>query len=260
MWETLLFSRNGSNVRRHEVRCRRVSEALNSLGVQVAAEEVELAIRQATSWLLQVWERNEDISHVEQLELLLKFLPNESLSLRNKWIEKLSLAYVTPFFEVPPYLNPQTHVVLENLKKTEKRIGLICNTGLTPGFALRRFLDSEGVIDHFDFLGFSDEIGYRKPDIRVFHLAAQKLGVEPHELTHVGDNLRIDVWGAQAAGLRAVLFESEKGKDRVAESDPKSLVAQSRKMGTLQKEQVEPDGKIASLDTLMSILRELERE
>jgi putative hydrolase of the HAD superfamily len=214
LWETLLFERDGASGRRSASRCRSVAETFNKFGVRVSLEQAESALKQVIASLLEVWDRNEDVNHMEQLELLVKHVSNGSLSLKSEWVEELSSAYVSPFFEVPPYLNPDAVNVLEDLVEAGKRIGLICNMGLTPGFALRGFLDSEGVLEHFDLLVFSDEIGFRKPDPRIFHFLARKLKVDPGSVVHVGDNLRLDVWGAKNAGFKAILFASEEGKDR----------------------------------------------
>lgn len=100
---------------------------------------------------------------------------------------------------------------------------------------MRKFLANESVTEYFDLMIFSEEIGIRKPDRRIFHLAARRLGVQPSEIVHVGDNLKTDVWGAKTAGLKAIYFSSQEGRDRIAESDPNSLVSlaktrQSRKL------------------------------
>jgi putative hydrolase of the HAD superfamily len=247
LWETLLFERNGASGRRSSARCSSVAEAFNKLGVPVSTEQASSALKQVIESLLEVWDRNEDISHVEQLELLVRYVSNGSLALKNEWVEELSSAYVSPFFGVPPYLNPDAASVLEGLAKEGKRIGLICNTGVTPGFALRRFLESEGVLEYFDVLAFSDEIGFRKPDSRVFHLAARKLKIDPCSIVHVGDNLRIDVWRAKKAGFMAMLFVCEEGKDKMAEADPMSLVALSRRLGKPERDLIKPDKTITSL-------------
>jgi len=175
LWETLLFEKDGASNHRSATRYRDVAEAFSRFGVNVSAEQVKSALKHVIASLLEVWNRNEDVSHVEQLELLVRFVSNGSFALKNEWVEELSSAYVSPFFKVPPYLNPDTMSVLEDITETGKRIGLICNTGLTPSFALREFLDSEGVLEYFDLLVFSDEIGFRKPDPKIFHFLAQKV-------------------------------------------------------------------------------------
>ena len=258
LWETLLFEKDGASNRRNTTRYKDVAETFNRLGVYVSVEQVESAMRHVIASLLDVWNRNEDVNHVEQLELLVQFVSNGSLALKNEWVEELSSAYVSPFFEIPPYLNPDAINVLEDLTEAGKLIGLICNTGLTPCFALKEFLDSEGVLEYFDFLVFSDEIGFRKPNPKIFHFLARKLKVDPCSVVHVGDNLKLDVWGAKNAGFKAILFSSEEGKDKIAEADPTSLVAQSRKLGILEREHIAPDKTITRLNTLIRAVKEME--
>lgn len=258
LWETLLFERDGASGRRSAARCRDVAEAFNRLGVNVSTERTESALKQVIASLLEVWDRNEDVSHVEQLELLVRFVSNGSFALKNEWVEDLSSAYVSAFFEVPPYLNPDAVSVLEDLVEAGKQIGLICNTGLIPGFALRRFLESEGVLEYFDLLVFSDEMGFRKPDSRIFDFAARKLKADPSSVVHVGDNLRIDVWGAKNAGFKAIHFACDEGRDKMAEADPNSLVARSRRLGTLEKEQIAPDKTITSFTMVTEAVKQLE--
>jgi len=44
--------------------------------------------------------------------------------------------------------------------------------------------------------------GVAKPAAPIFHAACAELGLEPHEVLHVGDDPELDVAGARAAGLR----------------------------------------------------------
>lgn len=47
------------------------------------------------------------------------------------------------------------------------------------------------------------EVGVGKPDLRMFAAACSRLGCAQGEVLHVGDDLRLDVQGALAAGMRA---------------------------------------------------------
>jgi len=49
------------------------------------------------------------------------------------------------------------------------------------------------------------EVGIRKPNPLIFHLACARLGIEPSRTLMIGDNEAADVQGARAAGLQAVL-------------------------------------------------------
>lgn len=46
--------------------------------------------------------------------------------------------------------------------------------------------------------------GVAKPDVRIFEAAWQSLGVQPHEVLHVGDDARLDAVAARNAGMCAV--------------------------------------------------------
>jgi putative hydrolase of the HAD superfamily len=50
----------------------------------------------------------------------------------------------------------------------------------------------------------SQVVGLEKPDPRIFNLALDALGVEPSRSLYVGDTVKFDVVGAQAAGLHPV--------------------------------------------------------
>ena len=86
------------------------------------------------------------------------------------------------------------------------RVGLICNTGFTPGTALRRYLTQHGLHDHFAAMHFSCETGFAKPHRRAFTDTLKALGVTPAETIHIGDNPATDVAGAKRVGMRAALL------------------------------------------------------
>jgi putative hydrolase of the HAD superfamily len=216
-------------------------------------------LKKTTLSLLDLWETNKDVTHLDQIQLIIRYASNNSITIKEEWTDELTSAYISPILEVPPYLNPDAQKVLEILKNRNKLIGIICNTGLTPGIGLRRLLANEGVAEYFDLMIFSDEEDIRKPDPRIFHLAAQKLNVKPREAVHIGDNLKSDVCGAQSAGFKAIYLLSEEGRDKMAESDPSSLVSLSRRLGNLNKDQIVPDGTITSLAMAIKAIEELEK-
>ena len=50
----------------------------------------------------------------------------------------------------------------------------------------------------------SGSVGFAKPDPRIFQFAERKMGLDPGETWMVGDSLRNDIGGAQAAGWRTI--------------------------------------------------------
>jgi putative hydrolase of the HAD superfamily len=258
VWETLLFERDGASSQRTVVRCKNIVQTLNRFGLPFSVEDVGQALGETISSLVRTWDKNKDVSHLEQIRIFFEHLTEGKLVLKDEWIKELSVAYVSPVFEVPPYLNPDARELLRSLKSQNKLLGIVCNTGMTPGTELRRFLAMQGVGDCFDLMIFSDEVGVRKPDSRIFDMVARGLRVKPHEIVHVGDNLKSDAWGAKNAGLVAIHLSGSAGRDKMAESDPKSLVSLSRNLGNLKLERIAPDRAVASLAMVKEVIAELE--
>ena len=65
-----------------------------------------------------------------------------------------------------------------------------------------------GLARFFDVMLDSHLEGVEKPDPRLFEIALERAGGRPETTLHVGDFYWIDVQGARAAGLRAVLLDS----------------------------------------------------
>jgi 2-haloalkanoic acid dehalogenase type II len=85
------------------------------------------------------------------------------------------------------------------------------------------------------FILVSESVKAYKPHPLMFHTALERLGVEPHEVLHVGDSDVDDVQGAKAAGLQ---------------------VAWVNRDGRPRRPQVpEPDFEIANLTELLTLLR-----
>lgn len=65
-------------------------------------------------------------------------------------------------------------------------------------------LEVIGMNHHFEYQLSSSVFGRAKPDPGIFLAACEAMGVAPQDAVYVGDDLRLDVQGAQGAGLRAV--------------------------------------------------------
>jgi putative hydrolase of the HAD superfamily len=116
---------------------------------------------------------------------------------------------------------------------------------LSPGFSLglitngasdtqRDALRLTRIEHRFGAIIVSGEVRIAKPDIAVFRLALEKLGVAPEEALHVGDSPTTDVAGARAAGVTAVWLN----RRRIAKN----------------ADAPEPDHEIASLTEIPGLL------
>ena len=95
---------------------------------------------------------------------------------------------------------------IETLVRNKIGIGLVCDTGLTPGRVVRELLDKTGLLEHLEVQCFSDEVGVPKPGNEIFAKALAGLGCRPPEAVHIGDLKRTDIAGAHDIGMHAIRF------------------------------------------------------
>jgi 2-haloalkanoic acid dehalogenase type II len=94
---------------------------------------------------------------------------------------------VTPYDDVlPGLLKLRQHVQLGTISNGNANLEVI------------------GLAHHFDVSLAAAHFGAAKPAPQIFSAACEALGVAPRDAVYVGDDLALDVAGAQAAGMRAV--------------------------------------------------------
>lgn len=94
--------------------------------------------------------------------------------------------------------------VLRALKEAGLRLGVISDWQK----GLMHFCDELGLGPYLDVVVASGDVGYQKPDPRLFQAAQERMGIAPAKILHVGDRLA-DVEGAKAAGFAAALLVRE---------------------------------------------------
>lgn len=107
-------------------------------------------------------------------------------------------------------LYPETRTTLDTLRDRGYRLGVISN------FDTRLFglLDGLGIADRFDPIIASSRAGAAKPDPTIFRHALTTCGANAEQAVHIGDTYELDVLGAHAAGVGAILI------DRVGRTTP----------------------------------------
>jgi putative hydrolase of the HAD superfamily len=85
------------------------------------------------------------------------------------------------------------------------RLAVVSNTNhaeLVPDH-----LAAMGIVDLFDAIVTSVEVGWRKPNPAIFTEALRLLGIAPSAAVFVGDNYTADFLGAQSCGIAAYLID-----------------------------------------------------
>ncbi|MBD3289163.1 HAD-IA family hydrolase, partial [candidate division KSB1 bacterium] len=150
----------------------------------------------------KVWhEHHVTWSVLERLSIIMSGL---GVTLPDGEMEELVRLHENMELEFRPDFVEGVHEAIKSLHG-KYRLGVISDTIFSPGRALRQLLADEGLLDFFDVLIFSDEIGKSKPEPVMFYSACQRLGVQLDELVHIGDREHNDIAGPKNLGARAIL-------------------------------------------------------
>ena len=104
-------------------------------------------------------------------------------------------------------LVPGAREMLETLRSNGYRLFAASNSF---GHLQRSRLEKAGILSYFEDTYISLDIGYDKPDIRFYHEALRRCGLQAHEVMMIGDSMTTDILGAQAAGMDALFFDRQK--------------------------------------------------
>ncbi|MBD3186712.1 HAD-IA family hydrolase [Candidatus Bathyarchaeota archaeon] len=120
--------------------------------------------------------------------------------------ERIRTYFEECLLEDPPELHPHAQEVLEHLSGNHQ-IGLVSDSGYSPGRVMRKVLEMHGILDYFTITIFSDETGFNKPHRIMFETALASLKVPPSSCAHVGDLLRTDIAGARHMKMQPIFID-----------------------------------------------------
>ncbi|MFZ0034286.1 MAG: HAD family hydrolase [Sedimentisphaerales bacterium] len=104
-------------------------------------------------------------------------------------------------------IEPTLKETLSSLRQMGLKLGIVSNTIISAG-SLDRHLEQFGILDFFPVRVYSCEFDFRKPDARIFKVAAEKIGEMPENIMFVGDRINTDIEPATKTGMQAVLKEA----------------------------------------------------
>ncbi len=205
LWQTLLLDTPEGLRWTREERIRGIHEVLAREGIVAEIAAVAHAYDAVGARLEEIWGTLRDLGSRGQVRLLLEGLGLDgAVPADDPLMDALDEAYCLPILSALPVLNDGALDVLRSLHSRALSLGLICNTGRTPGKMLRLVLVRLGLTPYLSVLSFSDEVGLRKPHPEIFLRTLSALGAAPAEAAHVGDDLTTDVAGSRGIGMRAI--------------------------------------------------------
>jgi putative hydrolase of the HAD superfamily len=101
-------------------------------------------------------------------------------------------------------IEPTAKGTLAKLRNLGLKLGILSNTFIA-GHSLERHLEQVGLLDFFPLRIYSYEFNFRKPDLRIFKIAAERIGEAPENILYVGDRIDKDIEPALKVGMQPVL-------------------------------------------------------
>ena len=240
LWQTLIVDSRGLGSARTQLRLDGTREALARFGEDYSQEAIRDAYDRCYRQCRLIRLDDLDVSFSQQVGM---FLDNISAGLTERLdrdtLEEVARVYADSFLVHPPAVHEDALAVLRDLKAMGLALGLISNTGMTPGATFRSFMQAQGILGYFDVLTFSDEVNLAKPSQEIFLLTLGAMGVSPPETAHVGDDLVNDVAGANRCGLKTVWVPGSYDWETPSDADSK------------------PDATVAELGVVVQVIAEL---
>jgi len=100
---------------------------------------------------------------------------------------------------------------LTQLKSLGFKIGLISDCT----YEIPLIWDKTSFSQHFDSVIFSCNVGIKKPDPKIYHLACRDLKVKPKNCLYIGDGSSRELSGALRVGMFPILIRSPSEKNSV---------------------------------------------
>jgi putative hydrolase of the HAD superfamily len=111
----------------------------------------------------------------------------------------------------PELIHPKTDMLFEEIISQNKTINVLSNTGFIQGHTLRKLIAYYGLDEYFKFQIYSDEVGFSKPNLKIFQLVHEEINrfkkTPKNEVIHIGDNQVADYNGAISFGFDAFLLK-----------------------------------------------------
>ena len=224
LWQTLLVDNRELGLTRSNARLEGVQRILGDAGECFELEHISEAYWSCYRKCAAIREDLLDVSFPEQIGIFVENIsPGLARRLQPASLSEITRVYADSFLDYPPPAHEDAVSVLRSVHEMGLRIGLISNTGMTPGTTFRTYLSNTGMLDFFQTLTFSDEVKMSKPAREIFLLTLRTLEAAPGQTVHVGDSIRNDVAGAKDCGLKTVWItgfsEREDPSDPATEPD-----------------------------------------
>ncbi|MBN1974330.1 MAG: HAD family hydrolase [Sedimentisphaerales bacterium] len=101
-------------------------------------------------------------------------------------------------------IEPDVKLTLSKLKNAGLKLGILSNTFVSRD-SIEKQLAEIGILDFFSVRLYSYEFDFRKPDLRIFKIAAERIGEAFENIMYIGDRIDKDAKPTLKLGMTPVI-------------------------------------------------------
>lgn len=224
LWQTLLLDERDLGHARAMARLEGAQSALAKFGETFDIAHISKAYTSCFQQCRQIRDGGLDVDFREQVAIFVDHInPGLTKRLDGPIMDEIADYYADSFLVHPPPAHEDAVHVLKSIKDMGFAMGLISNTGMTPGFTFRSYMEERSMLEYFHTLTFSDEVKLAKPTSEIFFMTLKAMNAKPEQTIHVGDHVINDVLGAKRCGMKTIwisgFYEREDPNDPETEPD-----------------------------------------
>ncbi len=229
LWNTLFQNKSYSRIRKGLIK-----KFLAKNGLKISNTKLHKVYNNNFNFLSPTL-KNEQFKHIYTQARLNHMFEELRFEVDPETINEIKDEFEILMLSSPPILRKGIIYTLTNLS-SDYRIGMISNTGITPGKIIREVLKEYNILNFFEVTVFSDETGFYKPHPIAFKTALSQLDCSPRDAMHVGDLLETDIRGAINYEMQAVWIRAPQ---------------------TYNPSEIVPDYEISELPEILEIVKKL---
>ena len=217
-WNTIFDSSSGNE--RNKYRLNALITETDKLGIFIRQEELEPAMKSSWEYFNHIW-MNEQRTP-SSIELVRFFWEKLNIPENEDSIQRIAETFSNSILVHPPMLVENVKNSIDELNRDYK-LGIVSDTGFSPGSVLKILLEKEGILDYFSAFSFSDETGVSKPHEKAFRKVLDEFDCKPEDALHIGDIENTDIVGAKKLGMYAIRFDGDSSRFLVKENPKETL-------------------------------------
>jgi len=144
---------------------------------------------------------NKEYHNRERFNLLLNKLNIQIDSDRAKLADAMVLAHMNSLGSTMEFPE-ENRRILNMIKKKHYKMAIISNFDHSP--TAHQLLSKFRIKHFFSEIVISVEVGWRKPDSKIFNQALNRIDTTPAEAIYIGDNFFADVIGSKSIGMDVI--------------------------------------------------------